>query len=148
MSPNLPEKFFVQLSPANFLPQRSSRPFYGVTSTKGLRVFFLQTLGAIFWSKQRWVPFLPGFSGILPIFSANQNFWRWTRTPNPPRAPPTPTSDTTAFHSSVISNFVIYQDQLETNLLQLFGHPENLEWFSIISVIIFEVNIFDEQKQT
>jgi len=31
--------------------------------------------------------------------------------------------------------------------LQLFGHPENSEQFSIISVIIFEVNIVDEQKK-
>jgi len=28
------------------------------------------------------------------------------------------------------------------------GHPENSEWVSIISVIIFAVNIVDEQKQT
>jgi len=32
--------------------------------------------------------------------------------------------------------------------LQLFGHLENSESFSIISVIIFEVNIVDEQEQT
>jgi len=43
---------------------------------------------------------------------------------------------------------MVYQDQLETNLLQLFGHPESSEWFSIISVIIFEVSVVDEQKQT
>jgi len=28
---------------------------------------------------------------------------------------------------------MIYQDRLETNLLQLFAHGENWEWFSIIS---------------
>jgi len=43
---------------------------------------------------------------------------------------------------------MVYQDRLKTKLLQLFGHPENSECFSIISVIIFEVNIVDEQKQT
>jgi len=43
---------------------------------------------------------------------------------------------------------MVYQDRLETNLLQLFGRPENSEWFSIISVIILEVNIVDDQKQT
>jgi len=43
---------------------------------------------------------------------------------------------------------MVYQDQLETNLLQLFEHPENSEWFSKISVISFEVDIVDEQKQT
>jgi len=43
--------------------------------------------------------------------------------------------------TSIMSNFMIYQHQLETNLLQLFAHTENSEWFSIISVISFEVNI-------
>jgi len=38
-----------------------------------------------------------------------------------------PTSNTTAFHNSIIGNFMVYQDQLETNFLQLFGHPENAE---------------------
>jgi len=43
---------------------------------------------------------------------------------------------------------MVYQDRLETILLlQLFVHPENSEWFSIISLIIFEVNIVAEQKQ-
>jgi len=55
-----------------------------------------------------------------------------------------PTSITTAFHNSIIGNFMVYQDRLETNLLQLFGHPENSERFFIISIIIFEVNIVDE----
>jgi len=32
--------------------------------------------------------------------------------------------------------------------MQLFEHPENSEWVSIISVIIFAVNIVAEQKQT
>ena len=36
--------------------------------------------------------------------------------------------------------FMVYQDRLEINLLQLFGHPDNSE-FSIISVIILEVNV-------
>jgi len=39
---------------------------------------------------------------------------------------------------------MVYQDRIETNLLQLAGHQE---WFSIISGIIFEVNIIAEQKQ-
>jgi len=42
---------------------------------------------------------------------------------------------------------MVYQDRLETNLLQLFAKQENSEWLSIISVIVFEVNIFAEQKQ-
>jgi len=40
-----------------------------------------------------------------------------------------------------------YQDRIETNLLQLFAHPETSEWFSIISGIIFEVNIVAEREQ-
>ena len=51
------------------------------------------------------------------------------------------------FHNSNIGNFMVYQDRLEINLLQLFRHPEISEWFSVISVIIFEVNIVDEQKK-
>jgi len=42
---------------------------------------------------------------------------------------------------------MVYQDRLETNLLQLFTHPENSEYFYIISAIILEVNIVDEQKK-
>jgi len=33
------------------------------------------------------------------------------------------------FHNSIIGIFMAYQDQLETNLLQLCAHPENSEWF-------------------
>jgi len=51
------------------------------------------------------------------------------------------------FYNSDIGNVMIDQDRLETNLLQLFMHPENSGWFSIISGIILLVNIFDEQKQ-
>ena len=39
---------------------------------------------------------------------------------------------------------MIFQDRFETNLFQLFAHTENSEWFAIISVISFEVNIVAE----
>jgi len=42
---------------------------------------------------------------------------------------------------------MVYQDRLEITLLQLLAHPESSEWFSIIFVNIFEVNIVSEQKQ-
>jgi len=42
---------------------------------------------------------------------------------------------------------MVYQEQFETNLLQAFTHPENSEWFSIISVIIFELTSFLKLKQ-
>jgi len=72
----------------------------------------MQTLGAIFWSQTT-------LGAIFPGFSANQNFWGCACIPC------TPTSNTTAFHNSITCNFMAYQDWLETNLLQLFRHPEN-----------------------
>jgi len=41
---------------------------------------------------------------------------------------------------------MVCQDRPETNLLQLFGHPENSEWFSVIFIIISEVNIVDNKN--
>jgi len=29
------------------------------------------------------------------------------------------------FHNSITGNVMVYHDRLETNLLQLFAHPEN-----------------------
>jgi len=51
------------------------------------------------------------------------------------------------FHFSIIGNFMVYQDQIEINLLQQLAQQENSEWLSNISVIIFEINIHGEQKQ-
>jgi len=51
------------------------------------------------------------------------------------------------FHNRIVGNFMVYQDRIETYLLQLFAHPEISERFSIISVVIFEVKIVAEQKQ-
>jgi len=51
------------------------------------------------------------------------------------------------FYNSIIGNFIIYQDRIETDLLKLCAHPENSEWFPVIYVIIFEVNIVAEPKQ-
>ena len=51
-------------------------------------------------------------------------------------------------HNSAIGDFMVYQHRIQTNLLQLFAHPDNPEWFSEISVITFETNIVAEQKQT
>ena len=52
------------------------------------------------------------------------------------------------FHKSIIGNFIVYQGRIETDLLKLCAHPENSEWFSVISVVICEVEIVAEQKQT
>jgi len=42
---------------------------------------------------------------------------------------------------------MVYQDRIETNLLQQFAQQENPEWFSIISAIVFEVSIAAERKK-
>ena len=87
--PNLPKlarKVFMWLLPTDFLPQRSWRPCFGVTSKKGLHVFFCKCWPPFlyFEVKQRWAPFLSGFprifprfSGIFPGISTNQNFWEY-----------------------------------------------------------------------
>ena len=76
-------KDFVRLLRPNIFPQRSWRPFFGVTSSKRSSCVFLQTLGAIFWSQTtlgaifarilgiltRFSEILPRFSGIMPRFS-------------------------------------------------------------------------------
>jgi len=48
------------------------------------------------------------------------------------------------FYKSIIGNFMVYHDRIETKLLELFAHPETSEWFSRISGIIFEVDIVSE----
>jgi len=52
-----------------------------------------------------------------------------------------------AFYNGIIGIFMVYQDRSETDLVKLCTHPEISKWFSVISVIIFEVNIVAEQKQ-
>jgi len=84
----------------------------------------------------------PDFHGFFSDFQKIQNFWRCACTTS------NPTSNTTALHNSLIGNFMANQDWLETNLLQLFRQPENSKWFSNNFVIILEVGIVDEQKQT
>jgi len=42
---------------------------------------------------------------------------------------------------------MVYKDRPETNLLQLFVHPQNSQWFSLRYAIIFEVNVVAMQKQ-
>ena len=51
------------------------------------------------------------------------------------------------FHKNIMGSFMVYQYRLETYSLELIARPENSEWFSIISVVVFEVNMAAEQKQ-
>jgi len=91
----LPE--FFQSLPKSFLCDFCQQlfshkgPFFGVTSKKRSSCVFLQTLGAISWSKTtlgaicaRIFRVLPIFWVILPGFSRNQNLWRFACTPCTP----------------------------------------------------------------
>jgi len=49
-------------------------PFLGMTSTKKIYVFFCKRWPPFFEVKQRWVTFLPGFSGILLGFQLIKTF--------------------------------------------------------------------------
>jgi len=69
ISPNLPEKFLCTYCPQIFAHKDHEDLFSGVTSKKGLKMFFCNRWAPRFEVKQRWAPFLPGFSGILPKFS-------------------------------------------------------------------------------
>jgi len=73
--------FAYKSSPTNIM--KTFLPFLVWPSKKVFMCFcvFLQTLGAIFQTKQSWAPFLTGFLGILPRFSTNQNFWGCACTP-------------------------------------------------------------------
>jgi len=87
---------------------------------KGLHVCLCKPWAPFFEVKQRWALFLPGFSGLLPRLSANQNFWDWLATSAPP--PPTPLLFITV--SQVISWFIkidlkqIYCSNFDTQKIQ------------------------------
>jgi len=74
--PQTRPKSFCAIFAHKFSPTKIMKMFSGVTSKKSLNVFFCKPLVPFFEVKERWLLFLPGFSGILPRFSANQNFWR------------------------------------------------------------------------
>ena len=126
ISPNLPVKLLC-----NFCLQIFSHKDHEYLFWCGLQkrssCVFTQTLGAIFEVKQRWAPLLPWFY-----------FWGCACTP----------CNNTAFYNSITGNFMVYPDRLEKKFIAAIGHRENSEWFSISSVIVFEVNIIDEKKQT
>ena len=106
--PKLPRKVSVQLLPTNILPQRSLTPFL-VWLPKKVFMCSSANLGRHFLKSsnvERHFP--PDFQGFCPD-STNQNFWGCACT--------LWTSNNTAFHNSIIGNFVVYQDRLETNLL-------------------------------
>ena len=76
--PKLARNVLCAFCPQIF-PHKDHLNLFGVTSKKGL---FCKRWAPFFEGKQRWVPFLPRFSGIppefsevLPKFSTNQHFW-------------------------------------------------------------------------
>jgi len=106
--PKLARKVICATFTCNCSPTKIMKAFFWCDLQKRSSCGFCKPWAPFFEIKQRWVPFSPGFSGILPRFGTNQTFWGCACIP---------TSDTTAFHNNVIGNFVIYQDRLETNLL-------------------------------
>jgi len=103
--PRLSRKVFCETFADKFSPTKIGKTFFGVTFKKGLNVFFCKPWAPFFEVKQRWEPLLRESSGILPRFSADQNFWGRACIP---------TCNTTALHNSIIGNFVVYQDRFET----------------------------------
>ena len=135
--PKVPRKVFCATFAYKFSPTKIT--FCWCDFQQRSSCVFMQTLSTIFWSKATLgAIFTRIFRDVAQMFSKSKLL----------RCACTPTSSTTPFHNSIISNFVVYQDRLEINSLQLFEHLENSEWFSMISVIIFAVNIVDEQKQS
>jgi len=51
------------------------------------------------------------------------------------------------FYKSIIDNFMVYQDRIETNLLQAFAHLQTSEWFSIILVLIWRSTLLLNRNQ-
>jgi len=74
ISPNLPEKLFVQLLLTNFLPQRSWRHFFCFNLQKRSSLFFCKPWGPFFEVKQRWAPFYPDFQGFCLNFQQIKSF--------------------------------------------------------------------------
>jgi len=95
--PNLSEKFSGNSLCKYFLPHRSWTPSFGMTSKKRASCDSPHVGRQFFKVKQRWAPYLPVFSGNLPRFSTNQNFWGCDCTP----ASCTPASCTTARNNHV-----------------------------------------------
>ena len=71
ISPNLPEKFLFDFFLQIFF-HKDHEDLFGVTSNKGLHVFFCKRWTTLF---PRSSGIVTGFSGILPRFLRNQNFW-------------------------------------------------------------------------
>jgi len=84
--PEFSRKVFVWLLPTNFFSQRLWRP---VCEDHTSLVWPANKVFICFWRKEvkYWAPFLPGFSGIFPGFTTDQDFWGALSPP----APPTPT---------------------------------------------------------
>jgi len=97
--PKLSGKVFCATFAYKFSPIKISKTFFDVTSKNGLHVFFCKPWAPFFEVKQRRAPILRGFSGMLPRFSADQNFWGCACTP---------CSNTTVFISvsQVTSQFI------------------------------------------
>ena len=91
ISPNLLEKFFVQFCLESF-SHKDHEHLFGCGLQKKAFMCFSANFGCHVL-KSNNAGCIPGFSGILLRFSANQNFWGALSPPAPP--PPTPQLFTT-----------------------------------------------------
>jgi len=116
----LPRKVFCATFSYKLSPQRSLRPFL-VRPPKQVFMCFSANLGHRFLkSSNVGHHFHTDYQGCCQDFQQIKTFGCVL-------ASPAPTSNTTDFHNSIIGNFMVYQDQLETWSLQLLEHSENSE---------------------
>jgi len=97
--PKLPRNDFYAIFDYTFSPTKIMTTVFGVTSKKGLHVFFCKPWASFFEVKQRSAPFLRGCSGMLPNFQKIKTFGGALAPP-----PPTPLLFITV--SQVISQFI------------------------------------------
>jgi len=105
-SPKLLQKVFCATFTYNFSPTEIMKTFFGVASKKGLHLIFCKPWGPCFEVEQGWAPFSRGFSGMFPDFQQIKTFGGALE-PHLQQAP-------LFFHNSIIGNFVVYQDRIET----------------------------------
>jgi len=122
--PKLARKVFCATFACKFSPTKVMKTSFWCNLQKMVFMCFYPNLGRHFLKPNNvGRHFHPDFLFVklLTRFSANQNFWGCAFNPC------IPITSTAAFHDSIIGNFMVYQDQLETNLLRLFRHRENSE---------------------
>jgi len=95
-------KIFYATFACKFSPTKIMKTSLWCNLEKKVFTFLCKPWAPFFEVKQRCTPFLPGLSGLLPRFAANQNFWECAC--NPCTLSPIPLFFMTV--SQVISSFI------------------------------------------